>query len=134
VDDPTLRYRDLAAFDRELQALDEKFNLLAETPIEQLHVNEDHKVLVCRRGPLIFAFNFHPTRSSADYRFGVPGTTDYRLVLNTDDFWFGGHGLVDVGQVYPLQRFPADHRNQSVQVYIPARSAQVLTPHREQPS
>ena len=50
------------------------------------------------------------------------------IVLNTDDFWFGGHGLVDVGQIYPLQNQPANHCDHSVQIYLPARSAQVLAP------
>jgi len=128
VSNPTLRYRDLDAFDRELQNLDEKFNLLSKTPTEILQVNEDNNLLVCRRGQVVLAFNFHPTRSCADYRIGVPGTSDYRIILNTDDFWFGGHGLVDVGQIYPLQNQPANHCAHSVQIYLPARSAQILSP------
>ena len=128
VDDPVLRYRDLAAFDRAMQVLDERYGLLTAAPIELLYVHEDHKLLIFRRGPLLLAFNFHPTQSWADYRIGVPESRDYRLVLDTDDFWFGGHGLVMAGQVYPVQLSPADNRKQSIQIYVPARTAQVLMP------
>ena len=58
----------------------------------------------------------------------MPESRDYRLVLDTDDFWFGGHGLVMAGQVYPVQLSPADNRKQSIQIYVPARTAQVLMP------
>jgi len=127
-DDPTLRYRDLANFDRDMLALDERFNLLAASPIELLAAHEDHKTLIFRRGELVFAFNFHPSTSYTDYRFGVPRHKNYRLILNTDDFWFGGHGLVTTGQVYPCQDLPADGQKQSIQIYIPTRTAQVLAP------
>ncbi|HSW44830.1 MAG TPA: alpha amylase C-terminal domain-containing protein [Phycisphaerae bacterium] len=128
VDDPLLRYRDLGAFDRAMQDLDRKHDLLAASPIEMLHVHEDRKLLMFRRGRLVFVFNFHPTESQPDCRFGVPESKDYRMILDTDDFWFGGHGLVTAGQVYPAQNAAADHRGQSVQIYIPARTAQVLLP------
>ncbi len=59
---------------------------------------------------------------------GAPGARDYRLILNTDDFWFGGHGIVQTGEVYPMQKAACDHRPQSTQIYIPTRTAQVLAP------
>ncbi len=128
IDDPTLRYRDLGNFDCEMLALDQRYRLLSEHPIEGLSVHEDHKILAFRRGPIVFVFNFHPSESRADYRIGVPARADYRLTLNTDDFWFGGHGLVSTGQVYPAQSVPYDGHAQSIQVYVPARTAQVLLP------
>ncbi len=130
VDDPSLRYRDLNEFDRAMMSLDVQFNLLADPLIQQIHVHEDNKLLVYRRGPLVFVFNFHPLNSYPDYRIGVPDPADYRLILNTDDFWFGGHGIVQAGQHYPLQAVPWQGRKQSVQIYIPARTAQVLAPRR----
>jgi 1,4-alpha-glucan branching enzyme len=124
--DPMLRYRDLAAFDRELQTLDERYGLLAAEDTEIIHTDETCKLIACRRGPLVFVFNFHPTDSHANYRIGMPERTDYKLILNTDDFWFGGHGIVVTGQVYPCQNHPWQGRNQSIQLYIPTRTAQVL--------
>jgi 1,4-alpha-glucan branching enzyme len=128
VDHPDLRYKHLAAFDRAMQALDETYNLLADEFMEQLNVVEGQKVLIYHRGPLVFVFNFHPTQSYADYRYGVPQHRDYRMVLNTDDRVFGGFGAVPQEQVYPIQDHIAHGRQQSIQIYLPARSAQVLAP------
>ncbi len=127
-DDALLRYRDLGAFDREMQTLDDTYHLLADPFLEQLRIHEEQKLIVCRRGPLVFVINFHQENSYADFRVGVPDPTDYEIILNTDDFWFGGHGIVGRKQRYPRQKVPCDGREQSVQLYLPARSAQVLAP------
>ncbi len=128
VDNPKLRYHDLAEFDKAMLRLDTVYNLLAQGNWEQLHVHEDQKLLFFRRGPLVFAFNFHPVQSYVDYRLGVPERADYRLILNTDDPPFGGHGLVQPDQTYIIQPTPWHGRPQSIQVYLPARTALVLAP------
>src|SRR5581483_8075942 len=84
-DNPNLHYQGLNNFDKAMLSLDPNFNLLADPLIEQLSVHEDNKTLVYRRGPLVFAFNFHPTESYAALRIGVPDPTDYTLILDTDD-------------------------------------------------
>jgi 1,4-alpha-glucan branching enzyme len=111
-----------------MQALDREFRLLDDPFIELLHAQEEQKVLVFRRGPLVWVFNFHAEESYPDYRIGVPDPADYRLVLATDDAAFGGFGRVTTGQTYPRQQEPAHGRAQSIQLYLPARSAQVIRP------
>ena len=128
VDNPLLRYHALALFDRALQQLDVDHDLLAQPECDPLHVHEDQKLLICRRGPLLFAFNFHPNDSYRDYHVGVLDSTDYRLILNTDDARFGGHDEVHADQVYPLHNVPWHGRPQSIQIYLPARTALVLAP------
>ncbi|TWT41860.1 1,4-alpha-glucan branching enzyme GlgB [Phycisphaerae bacterium RAS1] len=128
-DDPGLRYRDLAEFDKAMLALEQKFGILADDRMELLFAHEEHKLLVVRRGAVVFALNFHPTRSAADFRIGVPEATNYRVVLNTDDLWFGGHEIVRGGQIYPLSS-GGDAGAASVQIYLPARTGQVLAPLR----
>jgi 1,4-alpha-glucan branching enzyme len=128
VDDPLLRYRDLAAFDQAMLKLDDDYGILASDDWEMLNRHEDYNLLIVRRGPLIAALNFHPQRSCADYRFGIPAARDYKLILNTDDLWFGGHAIVQAGQVLPGQAVPCDHHGSSLQIYLPARTAQVLVP------
>lgn len=128
VDDPLLRYECLNNFDRAMQLLDEKFNLLEDPFIEQLACHEDTRQLVFRRGPLVFVFNLHPTESYNGLRIPVPDPQDYRVVLNTDAKEFGGQGLVYPEIVYPKQNVPMYGRAQSIQLYLPARSAQVLMP------
>ncbi len=81
-----------------------------------------------RRGPLVFAFNFHPFHSVSDLRIPVPDAADYRVVLNTDAARFSGLGRSAEGTVHALQPVPMYGRSQSVQIYLPSRSAQVLAP------
>jgi 1,4-alpha-glucan branching enzyme len=128
VDNDTLRYQGLNNFDRALQILDESFNLLEDPFIEQLACHEDTKQLVFRRGPLVFAFNFHPTESYVGLRIPVPDQKDYQVVLNTDSPQFEGFGRVPEHAFYPRQDTPMYARHQSLQIYLPSRTAQVLAP------
>ncbi|MEX0652924.1 MAG: alpha amylase C-terminal domain-containing protein [Phycisphaeraceae bacterium] len=127
-DNPELRYRDLNEFDRAMQQLDQRFHILPDKFIEQLVINEGDKVMIYRRGPLVFAVNLHPTASYPDYRIPVPDPADYRLVLDTDAAAFGGHGRIDPDVVYPKQDVEMHGRPQSIQLYLPARTAQVIAP------
>ena len=126
--DPRLRYHGLNEFDRAMQALDPQFHLLTDPLIERLAFDEERKMLVFRRGPLVFAFNFHPTASYSDLRIPVPDPAGYRVVLDTDEQRFGGHGRTADGMTYPLQQVPLYGRAQSIQLYLPTRTAQVLAP------
>jgi len=127
-DNPDLRYGGLSAFDRAMLSLDAPYNLLTDPLIEQLALHEDTKQLAYRRGPLVLAFNFHPTRSYQDLRFPTPDAADYQVILNTDDAQFGGMGRGTPDFIYPRQPVPMYGRDQSIQIYLPSRSAQVLAP------
>jgi 1,4-alpha-glucan branching enzyme len=94
-----------------------------------LALHEEARLLAYRRGPLVFVYNFHPTASYTDLRLPVPDAADYEVVLNTDDNQFSGHGRSGSDPVrYPLQSVPMYSREQSIQIYLPSRSAQVLAP------
>lgn len=127
-DNGLLRYQYLRNFDRIMMELDEKYHILNDPFIEQLALHEDTRQLVYRRGPVVFIFNFHPTESYTGLRIPVPDATDYALFATTDAKRFGGPGLVQEEMIYPWQHVPMYGRNQSVQIYIPARSAQILVP------
>jgi len=127
-DDPLLRYSGLNAFDAAMQQLDVKYNLLTDVLIEQLYLHEENKQLIYRRGPLVFLFNLHGHNSYSDWRIPVPDPKNYKVILNTDDKRFAGPGLTAEQITYPLQKVPHAGRQQSIQVYLPARSAQVLAP------
>jgi len=128
VDADHLRYKGLNNFDRAMQQFDKKHNLLGDPLIEQLACHEDSRQLVYRRGPLVFAFNFHPNNSYTDLRIPVPDRTDYKLALTTDAPEFEGPGLITGDGYYACQDTPMYGRDQSIQIYLPARSALVLTP------
>ncbi|HVZ31517.1 MAG TPA: alpha amylase C-terminal domain-containing protein, partial [Polyangiaceae bacterium] len=127
-DNPELRYHGLLEFDRALQQLDERFGLLADTLIEQLALHEDTKQIVYRRGPLVFAFNFHPHSSYDGLRIPVPDPYDYRPVLDTDARRFEGFGRTGEDVSFPVQTVPMYGRPTSIQIYLPSRSALVLAP------
>lgn len=127
-DNSLLRYKGLNDFDAAMQQLDLKYNLLEDPLIEHLMVHEAKKLLVYRRGPLVFAFNFHPAESYADLRIPVPDQTDYRLILDSDEKSFEGFGRVASGVKYVWQNQPWENRKQSLMIYLPNRSALVLAP------
>lgn len=129
----TLRYRDLLRFTTAMLALDTDYALLTDPLIEQLALDEEARVLVYRRGPLLFLFNLHPTASYADLRLPIPDAVDYEVILNTDDSAFSGHARSHSGIHYPYQESPMFGREQSILLYLPSRSAQVLAP-RLQPN
>jgi 1,4-alpha-glucan branching enzyme len=72
--------------------------------------------------------NFHPTESYADLRIAVPDPANYKLVLNTDDKDFSGFGRVAPKMTYPMEKVAIHGREQSIRMYLPNRSAQVLAP------
>src|ERR1700752_445296 len=63
VDNEQLLYKGLAEFDKAMMQLDVDYQLLSDPLIEQLALHQDTRQLIYRRGPLVFAFNFHPHES-----------------------------------------------------------------------
>ena len=123
-----LHYQGLWRFDQAMNQADEDYQLLCDPFIEQLMVHEDTRQLAYRRGPLVFIFNFHPGESYVDLRIPVPDHTDYKVILSTDEQRFDGHGRTEGGTVYPIQDIAMYGRGQSIQIYLPSRSAQVICP------
>jgi len=128
VDNPGLKYGCLARFDRAMLRAARRYGLFDTFKPERLFVHQADKVLAFRRGDLLFAFNFHPESSFSDYGIPVPVQGHYRMVLNTDDHPFGGHGRLAPQQVHQSGAAPDGvsdrHR---VRLYIPNRCALVLT-------
>ena len=121
LEDETLRYRDLAQFDRDSLALIRRSRLM-DRPPNLLHLDDHTKVIAFSRDGLIFVFNFHPTRSHFDYRIGArPGA--YRIVLNSDETLYSGHNRIEPDQTYFTMRIDGAD---VVSLYLPTRTAIVL--------
>ena len=88
--------------------------------------HEGDKVLVFEKGDLLFIFNFNSSQSFVDYKIGVEHPGKYKVVLDSDAKEFGGHQRLDDLQVYFTSDEPWNHRKNSMQVYIPTRTALVL--------
>ncbi|ELU43142.1 putative 1,4-alpha-glucan branching enzyme from glycoside hydrolase family GH13 [Rhizoctonia solani AG-1 IA] len=95
VDDPRLRYKYLNNFDSAMNHTEEKYGWINSEPAYVSLKNQDDKVIVFERNGLVFAFNFHPTQSFADYRIGVEVEGRYRPVLTTDEKRFAGQDRID---------------------------------------
>ncbi len=106
---------------REESVLDEKPELFVQ--------DEEKKILIFKRNNCIFALNFNPTASFADYGFAAPAGK-YEAVLNTDENEFDGFSRLKTGEVH----FSVPEKNEngngkydsSLSLYLPARTAVVL--------
>lgn len=89
-----LRYAQLGAFDRAMMELDEEHHFLGHEHQLVTSADDDRKLIVAERGPLLFVFNFHPTATYEGLEVGVGMAGKYRICLDTDEFRFGGNGRV----------------------------------------
>ena len=64
--------------------------------------------------------------SNVDYRVGVRIPGEYRMVLNSDETRFGGHGRLDATVRYASQQYGHDGRGHSLLLYLPCRTCVVL--------
>nr|XP_048724837.1 1,4-alpha-glucan-branching enzyme isoform X1 [Caretta caretta] len=125
-DDHILRYRFLNAFDRDMNKLEERFGWLASPPAFVTETHESNKVIVFERANLIFIFNFHPSKSYAEYRVGAETQGKYKIVLDSDAPEYGGHQRLDHNTEYFTEQYTHNYRSNSLLVYIPSRVAIVL--------
>ncbi|KAL1936534.1 hypothetical protein VTP01DRAFT_668 [Rhizomucor pusillus] len=126
LDDNLLRYKYLNEWDRALQQTEAQYGWLHHPQAYVSRKHEGDKVIVFERANLLFIFNFHPTQSFADYRVGTDISGKLKLVLNSDDPGYFGHGRIDAACEYFTTSEPWDNRENWLQVYIPSRTAIVL--------
>ena len=126
-DDELLRYKYLARFDRAMLALDREYDLLSSPAAWISLKHEVDKVITFERGGLLFIFNLHLSKSFTEYRVGVDVPGVYRVAVNSDAPYLGGHGRVQEG-ASPFFTVAEGwcHRQCHVTVYIPCRTALVL--------
>ncbi|KAI9735229.1 MAG: alpha-1,4-glucan branching enzyme [Cirrosporium novae-zelandiae] len=126
VDDKLLRYHFLNDFDKAMQWTEEKYGWLHAPQAYVSLKNEVDKVVVFERAGLLWIFNFHPSKSFADYRIGVEQAGTYRIVLDTDDIEFGGFGRNAKETRFFTTDFAWNGRKNHTHVYVPTRTAIVL--------
>ena len=123
-----LRYRYLRNFDRAMIALARQEAVLDEKP-ELFVQDEEKKILIFKRKNCIFALNFNPTASFADYGFAAPAGK-YEAVLNTDENEFDGFSRLKTGEVHFSVPVKSENGNgkyeHSMSLYLPSRTALVL--------
>ena len=126
VDDPDLKYRFLAEFDRAAIEMAKKRRLFQSGRIRKLREHEADKVLIFERADTVFAFNFHPQNSYSDYRFEAPSGA-YTTILTSDAPRFGGHGRLTPDQDhFSTPAAEDEHCRHCLSLYLPCRTALVL--------
>ncbi|MCQ2142855.1 MAG: alpha amylase C-terminal domain-containing protein [Bacteroidales bacterium] len=123
-----LRYKYLRNFDREIVSLFAEEGLLGADP-ELLVQDEEKKILIFRRKDYIFAANFNPVASFADYGFAAPAGK-YVSILDSDDPDFDGHGRLERGESHltlpeKSPNGPSEY-DSTLRLYLPSRTAVAL--------
>ena len=122
VDNKLLKYHYLADFDKKMLHLNKKYDLLKDSEIRLINLDEQNQILIFSRANLIFVFSFNPSVSIPDYHFKLLDTNKnqkFKIVLTSDDLEFGGFGRVDTDYEY--------HSNKEIlSIYIPNRTALVF--------
>ncbi|KAL6011913.1 hypothetical protein ACLOJK_002379 [Asimina triloba] len=121
------------AFDRAMNALDDKFSFIASEKQIVSSASEEDKVIVFERGDLVFVFNFHPENTYEGYKVGCDLPGKYRVALDSDAREFGGHGRVghDVDHFTSPEGIPGkpetnfNNRPNSFKILSPARTCVV---------
>lgn len=125
VENPELKFHFLGYFDKAMLDFIKKYNILHSDFGTLLNADELNKTVVFERNKLIFVINLHTTHSIPDYEFVVPEPGDYRIILNTDNKLFGGHGRIDENTIF-ITRYDEIKDNHSLRIYNTNRTAIIL--------
>lgn len=127
VDDPNLRYKDLNDFDRAMVHFMRDNNLLGHGQVPTpLWIDQNRKVIAFKNGDYIFVFNFHPTESYPTFELPVHEQASYQVVMDTDEWRFGGQGRIYHDPVYATQPLPMNRDYLGLILYAPCRTAMVF--------
>jgi len=125
MDNPLLRYHYLSDFDRAMIKTIKDAKLLNTLFANQINCDENNKCMVYERAGLVFLFNFHTSGSIPGYEFTVPDEGTYKIILNTDNSKFGGHGRINDEMQYQT-RFDKTTSTHRISIYSTNRTAIVL--------
>ena len=117
-----MKYQWLGDFDQDIVNLTKLFRVFTQRMPDLRLLKEPEKVIAFRRKGLLFAFNFHPSKSYTNVLVPVSAAADYTIELSSDDTKYGGQGLVE-RMTYQTKVFDGQH---FVELYLPARTAIVL--------
>lgn len=128
VDDSNSLFKCLNNFDALMNKWEKFFNIMESEDLFVTLKHEDDKVIVFEKANLLFAFNFHPSKSFENYRIGTKWSSDHIILYDTDQQDLGGYGRLDLGK---KNRFvPAKgvwhNRPNSIKIYLPNRTCIVF--------
>jgi 1,4-alpha-glucan branching enzyme len=89
---------------------------------KSLYNDNERQILIFSRSDYIFAFNFNPFNSYADFKFQAP-SGKYKVVLSSDSSRFGGFDRVSEKTEHLT--LPSNG-GALLSIYLPSRAAIVL--------
>ena len=127
LDNNELKYQYLGNFDKQMIEIATRFSFPEESGPNLLSLHDEDNVIAFERKSLVFLFNFNPTVSFTDYAIpAAPGK--YKLICDSDDFSFGGHGRLETGKTHFTMKDHGTGQNY-LQLYLPTRTAMILQPY-----
>jgi 1,4-alpha-glucan branching enzyme len=127
-DDEKLKYHFLNRFDRDMITMAQRYRIIGSSEPRLVHERSDNKVIAFKRSDLLFIFNFHHSHSYSDYHIEAP-PGKYRMILDSDDPKYGGHGRLKSNQYhFTIPDTSYSEPRHSISLYIPTRTALVLEP------
>lgn len=129
-EEPSLRYSQLYAFDKHMNAVEHKFQTIVAQHQYITLAHETDKVIIFEKGSLLFVFNFHPSNSYEAYKVGTSWDLDHKILYDSDRSEFGGFDRLTPArdQIYQRHNEPHCNRPYHLLLYVPSRTAIVLQP------
>ena len=121
LDDSSLKFKYLNAFDRAMIHFVKQTNLLDYEP-HILVRDIERQLLAFERGGYLFVFSFNPDKAFVDYQFEV-AAGKYTYMLCTDSDYYGGQGLINEQTEHFTQYTGGKNL---ISLYIPPRIGIVL--------
>lgn len=126
VENNELRYEQLACFDREMLSFVKADNILNATDLKNIWINEYEKILIFRKGGMVFLFNFNPTRSFEKFGVTIDDEGEYQVAFNSDEDRFGGHSRIATDVIYQTRPLNEYGNRNGIIIYSPSRTVIVL--------
>ena len=121
-DNPELKYQYLLAFEKAMVEMAKRNRVLGGAD-KQLALDNTDKTLVYKKGGAYLAFNFHPYNSYDGRLIEVDEEGEYKVILSSDDYCFGGQGRI-WHQTYKAEK--QEDGKIGFKIYLPSRTAVVF--------
>ncbi|KAJ7550049.1 hypothetical protein O6H91_07G080600 [Diphasiastrum complanatum] len=120
------QHSQLAAFDMDLMSLEEENSILKCPPATIMLTDDTSKVIVYKRGNLLYAFNFNPRKSFDKFSIQLNETGEYKILLDSDELAYGGLGRRS-SEAKSILTMPARSKGSlhNLVLAMPSQSAQV---------
>ena len=102
------------------------YNILSADDLQNLWIDEQHKLLAFKKGGLVFLFNFNPSESFLEFELPTGDTSDYRVIFNSDEKIFGGQSKIKTDYIYHSKTLQNKGNKSGIIIYSPSRTVIVL--------